>query len=81
MPAKRSRNVAVASNRWPDCTTLESAVTDIFRMEGVAGKSDPGQSTGPLEMVPNLDERHGPGVMPARDRGAAEPSAAIRTRS
>ena len=33
-------NVRVASNRWPDCTTLESAVSDIFRLEGVAGKSD-----------------------------------------
>lgn len=30
----------LASNRWPDCTTLESAIEDIFRLEGVAGKSD-----------------------------------------
>ena len=33
-------NVRVAFNRWPDCTTLESAVNDIFRLEGVADKSD-----------------------------------------
>jgi hypothetical protein len=32
--------VSLASSRWPDCTTLESAVTDIFRIEGVAAKSD-----------------------------------------
>jgi hypothetical protein len=33
-------NVQVAASRWPDCTTLESAITDIFRLEGVANKSD-----------------------------------------
>ena len=27
-------NVRVAVNRWPDCTTLESAIQDIFRLEG-----------------------------------------------
>lgn len=29
-------NVSLVSNRWPDCTTLESAIRDIFRLEGVA---------------------------------------------
>jgi hypothetical protein len=33
-------NVRVSVNTWPDCTTLESAVADIFRIEGVADKSD-----------------------------------------
>jgi len=33
-------NVSVAMNRWPDCTTLETAVGDIFRLEGVADASD-----------------------------------------
>jgi hypothetical protein len=33
-------NVRVAFNRWPDCTTLESAITDIFRLEGVTDKTD-----------------------------------------
>jgi hypothetical protein len=33
-------NVAVAANRWPDCTTLESAVQDIFRLEGVRDQDD-----------------------------------------
>ena len=33
-------NVRVANSRWPDCTTLESAVADIFRLEGVANKPD-----------------------------------------
>lgn len=33
-------NVGLASNRWPDCTTLESAIRDIFRLEGVAEGSD-----------------------------------------
>ena len=33
-------NVRVAFNRWPDCTTLESAVADIFRIEGVQKASD-----------------------------------------
>jgi hypothetical protein len=33
-------NVVVAANRWPDCTTLESAVQDIFRLEGVRDKGD-----------------------------------------
>ncbi len=33
-------NVSLTTNRWPDCTTLESAVKDIFRLEGVADKSD-----------------------------------------
>ena len=32
-------NVRVAFNRWPDCTTLGSAVRDMFRLEGVEGKS------------------------------------------
>ncbi len=31
-------NVAVVNHRWPDCTTLESAVQDIFRLEGVADR-------------------------------------------
>jgi hypothetical protein len=33
-------NVRLAADRWPDCTTLESAVADIFRLEGVANKPD-----------------------------------------
>ncbi len=33
-------NVGVAVNTWPDCTTLESAIADILRIEGVADKSD-----------------------------------------
>ncbi len=33
-------NVGIASSRWPDCTTLESAIGDIFRLEGVAQGSD-----------------------------------------
>jgi hypothetical protein len=33
-------NVQVANSRWPDCTTLESAVADIFRLEGAANKPD-----------------------------------------
>ena len=33
-------NVSLVSNRWPDCTTLESAVRDIFRLENVEDKSD-----------------------------------------
>jgi hypothetical protein len=33
-------NVRLAVSGWPDCTTLESAIRDIFRIEGVTGKSD-----------------------------------------
>jgi hypothetical protein len=33
-------NLRVANSRWPDCTTLESAVADIFRLEGAANKPD-----------------------------------------
>ncbi|KKM20056.1 hypothetical protein LCGC14_1649400, partial [marine sediment metagenome] len=33
-------NVSLVNNRWPDCTTLESAVRDMFRLEGAADKSD-----------------------------------------
>lgn len=33
-------NVSLAANRWPDCTTLESAVRDIFRLEGALDKGD-----------------------------------------
>lgn len=33
-------NVGLASNRWPDCTTLRSAIHDIFRLEGAARGSD-----------------------------------------
>ncbi len=32
-------NVSLANHRWPDCSTLESAVNDIFRLEGVADRS------------------------------------------
>ncbi|MBN1422248.1 MAG: HEAT repeat domain-containing protein [Planctomycetes bacterium] len=32
-------DVRIAFNRWPDCTTLESAIADIFRLEGVADGS------------------------------------------
>ena len=33
-------NVSLTNNRWPDCTTLESAIRDIFRLEGVTAGSD-----------------------------------------
>jgi hypothetical protein len=33
-------NVRLAVSGWPDCTTLESAIRDIFRIEGVTAKSD-----------------------------------------
>ena len=33
-------NVRVANSRWPDCTTLESAIADIFRLEGATNKPD-----------------------------------------
>ena len=28
-------NVRLVNNRWPDCTTLRTAIMDIFRLEGV----------------------------------------------
>ncbi len=33
-------NVSLRSSRWPDCTTLESAIADVFRLEGVVDKPD-----------------------------------------
>jgi len=33
-------NVSLVNHRWPDCTTLESAIRDIFRIEGVTRKPD-----------------------------------------
>jgi hypothetical protein len=33
-------NLRVTNSRWPDCTTLESAIADIFRIEGVSNRSD-----------------------------------------
>ena len=33
-------NVSLVSNRWPDCTTMESAIASIFRIEGVNDKPD-----------------------------------------
>jgi hypothetical protein len=33
-------NVSLANNRWPDCTTLESAIQDIFRLEGAQHGTD-----------------------------------------
>jgi hypothetical protein len=39
-PDDAAVNVRVAFNRWPDCTTLESAIADIFRLEGVADGTD-----------------------------------------
>lgn len=33
-------NVRLINNRWPDCTTLETAIQSIFRIEGVTEKSD-----------------------------------------
>ncbi len=33
-------NVCLAVDRWPNCTTLESAVEDMIRIEGAVGKSD-----------------------------------------
>ena len=33
-------NVRLAVSGWPDCTTLESAAEDIFRIAGVVDKSD-----------------------------------------
>jgi len=34
-------NVSLVNARWPDCTTLESAIADIFRIEGVSNGADP----------------------------------------
>ncbi len=31
-------NVSLVNSRWPDCTTLQSVVRDIFRLEGVTEK-------------------------------------------
>jgi len=39
-PDEALTNVRVAFNRWPDCTTLESAIGDILRLEGVEDKAD-----------------------------------------
>ncbi len=39
-PDEAMVNVSLVNNRWPDCTTLESAIGDIFRIESVADKSD-----------------------------------------
>jgi hypothetical protein len=33
-------NVGLAASQWPDCTTLESTMAGVFRIEGVADKSD-----------------------------------------
>jgi hypothetical protein len=33
-------HVRVRNCRWPDCTTLESTIQDIFRLEGATDKSD-----------------------------------------
>ncbi len=33
-------NVKVVNSRWPDCTTLATAIQDIFRLEGVENKND-----------------------------------------
>jgi hypothetical protein len=34
-------DVRIACNRWPDCYSNETAVHDIFRIEGASTKSDP----------------------------------------
>jgi hypothetical protein len=39
-PDDAAVNVRVAFSRWPDCTTLESAIADIFRLEGVTDGTD-----------------------------------------
>jgi len=33
-------NVKLVSNRWPDCTTLTTAIHDMFRLEGVERGTD-----------------------------------------
>ena len=33
-------NVRVTADRWPDCTTLGTAIADIFRLEGVGDRPD-----------------------------------------
>lgn len=37
-------NVSLVNARWPDCTTLESAIADIFRIEGVTDGADPAKA-------------------------------------
>lgn len=37
-PDETAVNVSLVNHRWPDCTTLESAMADIFRIEGVADR-------------------------------------------
>ncbi|MCX7805494.1 MAG: hypothetical protein N3A38_09935, partial [Planctomycetota bacterium] len=39
-PDEAVTDLRIASNRWPDCFSNASAVTDIFRLEGVADRSD-----------------------------------------
>jgi len=33
-------NVSLTADRWPDCTTLGTAIEDIFRLEGVRDRPD-----------------------------------------
>ncbi|MCG3178248.1 MAG: hypothetical protein BIFFINMI_00574 [Phycisphaerae bacterium] len=37
-PDDAAVNVSLVSDRWPDCTTLESTMASIFRIEGVADR-------------------------------------------
>ena len=37
-PDELLTNVSLVNHRWPDCSTLESTVEDIFRLEGVADR-------------------------------------------
>ena len=39
-PDEAAVNVSLISNRWPDCSTLESAIASMWRLEGVTDKGD-----------------------------------------
>lgn len=38
-PDDAAVNVSLVSNRWPDCSTLETTIESIFRLEGVADRA------------------------------------------
>lgn len=37
-PDDAAANISLVSNRWPDCSTLETTIDSIFRIEGVADR-------------------------------------------
>lgn len=39
-PDEAAVNVRISNHRWPDCYSNETAIRDIFRIEGAADKSD-----------------------------------------